>query len=74
MARALRCATTMGRCIPSIRRWWGIALLGEWLMTFLGAAREKMDEETALQTLAATDALLRCQAANLSIWTPPLPI
>jgi hydrogenase expression/formation protein HypC len=45
-----------GRCIPSTRRWWAIAP-GEWLMTFLGAAREKMDEETALQTLAATDAL-----------------
>jgi hydrogenase expression/formation protein HypC len=30
---------------------------GDWLMTFLGAAREKMDEAAALQTLAATDAL-----------------
>lgn len=47
----------VGECAP-----------GEWLMTFLGAAREKMDEETALQTLAATDALaalLRGEAVDL---------
>lgn len=39
-----------------------IALVGDvtpgtWLMTFLGAAREVMDETSARQSLAATDAL-----------------
>lgn len=39
-----------------------IALVGDvapgtWLMTFLGAAREVMDEASARQSLAATDAL-----------------
>ena len=41
---------------------------GVWLMTFLGAAREVMDETTALQALAATDALaalLRGEAVDL---------
>lgn len=41
---------------------------GDWLMTFLGAARERMDETTARQALAATDALaalLRGEAVDL---------
>lgn len=41
---------------------------GDWLMTFLGAARDKMDETTARQALAATDALaalLRGEAVDL---------
>ncbi len=35
----------------------GEVAAGEWLMTFLGAARERMDEASARQALAATDAL-----------------
>ncbi|NBC35228.1 HypC/HybG/HupF family hydrogenase formation chaperone [Novosphingobium sp. FSY-8] len=41
---------------------------GEWLMTFLGAAREKMDETAARQSLAAVtalEALLRGEAVDL---------
>lgn len=41
---------------------------GEWLMTFLGAAREKMDETSALQALSALralDALMRGEPVDL---------
>jgi hydrogenase expression/formation protein HypC len=44
------------------------AAIGDWLMTFLGAAREKMDETSARQSLAATDALaalMRGEAVDL---------
>ncbi|WP_018076060.1 HypC/HybG/HupF family hydrogenase formation chaperone [Novosphingobium nitrogenifigens] len=41
---------------------------GEWLMTFLGAARETMDEASARQALSAIsalDALMRGEAVDL---------
>lgn len=37
----------------------GDVAAGDWVMTFLGAAREKMDEETARQSADAIEALER---------------
>lgn len=37
---------------------------GEWIMTFLGAARERMDEQSALRSLAAVQAVQAIMAGG----------
>lgn len=53
----------------------GEVAAGQWLMTFLGAAREVMDEQTAQQTLSAieaVEAIMNGQSADIEAAFPDL--
>ncbi|MCJ2182802.1 HypC/HybG/HupF family hydrogenase formation chaperone [Novosphingobium sp. 1949] len=53
----------------------GEVAVGDWLMTFLGAAREKMDEEAARRSLAALtalEAIMNGQEADIAAAFPDL--